>query len=68
MKEVFKKADNSEGIDVDGENLTLTNLWFADDVALFNEKNPHQNKNKTTKKQQPQNKWKKHQNSLNSKT
>ena len=31
----FKKADISEGVNVDGENLT--NLWFADDVALFNE-------------------------------
>ena len=36
MVEVFKKADISEGINVDGENLT--NLRFADDVALFNEK------------------------------
>ena len=36
MEEVFKKADISEGINVDGENLT--NLRFADDVALFNEK------------------------------
>ena len=36
MEKVFKKADISEGINVDGENLT--NLRFADDVALFNEK------------------------------
>ena len=36
MEEVFKKADISEGINVDGENLT--NLRFADNVALFNEK------------------------------
>ena len=36
MEEVFKNADISEGINVDGENLT--NLRFADDVALFNEK------------------------------
>ena len=35
MEEVFKKADISEGVHVDGENLT--NLRFADDVALFNE-------------------------------
>ena len=42
MKEVFKKADVSEGINVDGENLP--NLGFANDVALFNEK---QNKRKS---------------------
>ena len=35
--EVFKKADISEGINVDIENLT--NLRVADNVALFNEKN-----------------------------
>ena len=35
MEEVFKKADISEGVNVDGENLT--NLRFANDVALFNE-------------------------------
>ena len=35
MEEVFKKADISEGVNVDGENFT--NLMFADDVALFNE-------------------------------
>ena len=35
MEDVFKKADISEGFNVDGENLT--NLRFADDVALFNE-------------------------------
>ena len=35
MGEVFKKADISEGANVDGENLT--NLRFADDVALFND-------------------------------
>ena len=35
MEEVFKKADISEGVNVDGENLT--NLMFVDDVALFNE-------------------------------
>ena len=34
MEEVFKKADISEGVNVDGENLT--NLRFADDVTLFN--------------------------------
>ena len=49
MEEVFKKADISEGDNVDGENLT--NLRFADDVALFNE---------TTKQME------KHLNSLNS--
>ena len=36
MEEVFKKVDISEWINVDGENFT--NLRFADDVALFNEK------------------------------
>ena len=36
MEEVFKKADSSEDTNVDGENLT--NLEFADDAALFNEK------------------------------
>ena len=35
MEEVFTKADISEGVNVDGENLTK--LRFADDVALFNE-------------------------------
>ena len=35
MEEVFKKADISERVNVDGENLT--NLRFADDVAFFNE-------------------------------
>ena len=35
MEEVFKKADISEGVIIDGENLT--NLSFTDDVALFNE-------------------------------
>ena len=34
MEEVFKKADISEGVNIDGENLT--NLRFADDVAFFN--------------------------------
>ena len=37
MEEVFKKADISEGINVEGKHLT--NSRFADDVALFNEKN-----------------------------
>ena len=36
MEEVFKKADISAEIDVDGE--TLTNLGFVDDVALFKQK------------------------------
>ena len=35
MEEVFKKADISEGVNVDGEYHI--NLRFADDVALFNE-------------------------------
>ena len=35
MEEVFKKVEISEGVNVDGEKLT--NLRFADDVALFNE-------------------------------
>ena len=34
MEEVFKK-EISEGVNVDGENLS--NLRFADDVALLNE-------------------------------
>ena len=45
MEEVFKKADISEGINIDGENLTT--LRFADDVVLFNEKTK-QNKWKNT--------------------
>ena len=49
MEEVFKKVDVSEGVNVDGENLT--NLRFADDVALFK---------KTTRQME------KHLNSLNS--
>ena len=36
MEEVFKKAAISEGIKIDGEDLT--NLRFDGDVALFNEK------------------------------
>ena len=35
MEIVFKKADISEGVNVDGENLT--HLRFSHDVALFNE-------------------------------
>ena len=35
MEEVFKKADISEGVSVNGENFT--NLRFTDNVALFNE-------------------------------
>ena len=35
MKAVFKKADISEGVNVNGENLT--NVRFTNDVALFNE-------------------------------
>ena len=35
MEEVFKKAEISEGVNVDGEDFT--NLRFANDVALFNE-------------------------------
>ena len=49
MEEGFKKADISEAVNVGGENLT--NLRFADDVALFNE---------TTRQME------KHLNSLNS--
>ena len=49
VEEVFKEAHISEGVNVDGENLT--NLRFADDVALFNE---------TTKQME------KHLNTLNS--
>ena len=43
MEEVFKKADISEGVNVDGENLTY--LRFADDVALFNETTKQMEKN-----------------------
>ena len=50
MEEVFKKAEISEGVNVDGESLS--NLRFADDVALLNE----------TKKKQME----KHLNNLNS--
>ena len=35
MEEVLKTVDISEGVNVDGENLT--NLRFTDDLALFNE-------------------------------
>ena len=35
IEEIFKKADISEGVNVDEENLT--NLRFADAVALLNE-------------------------------
>ena len=35
MGDVFKKADISEGVNIDGENLT--NLRFADGVAVFNQ-------------------------------
>ena len=51
MEEVFRKADISEGINVDGENLI--NFRFADDVDLFDGK-------KSTKQIE------KHLNSLNS--
>ena len=44
MEEVFKKADISEGVNVDGESLT--NLRFADDVALFNETRQMEKKKK----------------------
>ena len=43
MEEVFKKANTSEGVNVDGENLT--NLRFADYVALFNETTKQMEKN-----------------------
>ena len=44
IEEAFTKADIYERINVNGENLT--NLRFADDVVLFNEKKnkPQQNK------------------------
>ena len=45
MEEVFKKADISEGVNVDGENLT--NLRFAEDVALFNETTKQMEKHRT---------------------
>ena len=47
MEEVFRKADISEGNNVDGENLA--NLRFADEAALFNEKNPQKQTGKTLK-------------------
>ena len=50
LEEVFKKADISEGVNVDGKNLT--SLRFAEVVALFKE---------TTKQME-----KKHLNNLNS--
>ena len=49
LEEVFKKAEISEGVNVDRENLS--NLRFADDIALLNE---------TTKQME------KHVNNLNS--
>ena len=52
MEEVLQKADVSEGIGVNGENLTK--IRFANDVVLFNEKN------KTNKQTET------HLNSLNS--
>ena len=42
MEEVFKKADISERIKVEGEHLT--NLRFADDIDTLNNNN---NKTKT---------------------
>ena len=47
MVEIFKKADISERINVDVQKK-LTNLKFADGVALFNEKNQN-NGTKTLK-------------------
>ena len=47
MEEVFKKADISEGVNVDRENLT--NLRFADDVSLFNKTTRQMKKKKTPK-------------------
>ena len=43
MEEVFKKADISKGINVDGENLA--NLRLVDYVAFFNEKPKQMGKN-----------------------
>ena len=48
MERVVKKADISEGINVNGENLT--NLGFVDNVALFNGKNPKPKQKKTNGK------------------
>ena len=45
MEAVFKRADISDGINVDGENLT--NLRLADDVALFNEQSKQTQKKPT---------------------
>ena len=45
MEEVFKKADISEGVKVDGENLT--NLRFVKDFALFNETTKQMEKKNT---------------------
>ena len=56
MEDVFEKADIFAGINVNGENLT--NLTFADDVALFNEKKKKKKK-KNTKQTTKQNKTKK---------
>ena len=42
MEDVFKKKDVSEGVNIDG--VRLTNLWFADDAALFGETTRHMEK------------------------
>ena len=43
MEEVFKEAEISEGVNADGENLS--NLRFADDVALLKRNNKNRWKN-----------------------
>ena len=57
MEEVFKKAYMSEGIDVNREHLT--NLWFADDVALFNNNNNNNNNNNSNNNNKINDKWEK---------
>ena len=51
MEEVFKKADNSDEINVDGENLR--NLRFANNVAVFNNNNKIWKKNPKCEKKTP---------------
>ena len=69
MDEVFQKADISEGINVDGEDLT--NLRFADIVTLFSGKkktkefffkNPHKQSELSESESWPRNTQGKKQN------
>ena len=52
MEEVFKKAEISEGVNVDGENLS--NLRFTDDVALLNETTKQMEKHMNNQLRKPE--------------